>query len=261
MIMKEKKPVFSKKTLEFLLKASRQRNPDWLNKQEADYQEVLVKPLKNLASHLQQELGRLAPSYHFPLKGIGRLKRPVHRVEKGGPLYKDWIAYSASRPSASRFENNPNLFFLIQPKDRKDSVLVAGGLYHPSSRQVRAIREAIAQNPEPFETLFQSKEFKKQFPKGFSDERISSRVPRGFDPDHPRMDWIKLQGFFVWKPYSLKEFSSRDFPSIVARDWKQVLRLNELLEAAIGGQSGRSRQKGILDRLEEIGAPRPLADF
>jgi len=268
-----KKPRFSSRTIPFLKKAGRQKRQDWLDKNQAEYDEVLREPLKSLARDLHAELSTLASDYHFPLKGIGRLRRPAGRVnDYGGGIYKSWMAYSASRPKESRFESHPNLFFMINSEDGEgDEVLVAGGLYMASSRQVRAIREAIAKDGSAFDDLFATKEFKKCFPDGFSDEYKSTRPPRGFDPEHPRMDWLKLQSFFVWRSYKKKEFTSADFSSLVARDWKQVLRLNRLLEQAIQGRLpagrkavGKGKKKSapkLLDHLEGIEhAQRPM-DF
>ena len=214
-----KKPaLFTRETIPFLEKAGRQRHPEWLERNRETYERVLQKPLAHLAQVLKTEIGPLAPDYHFPLKGIGRLKRGAARAARGGSLFKDWMTYQASRPRTSRFEHNPNLFFLINPEDSDDPVLVAGGLYLPSSKQVRLIREAIARDATPFEQLFRSASFSRHFKGGFSDERISSRIPRGYDAAHPKMDWIRLQAFFVWRPYGLKEFYAPDFAQKVAGD-------------------------------------------
>ncbi|MEO5968431.1 MAG: DUF2461 family protein [Bdellovibrionia bacterium] len=253
-------PGFSKKTLEFIMKASRQKRPDWLEKNRTEYDARLLLPLQNLARHLKTELGTAALGYHFPQKGIGRLKCSANKVAERGSLYKNWISYSASVPSGSRFEHNPSLFFMINPEDLEgDSVLAAGGLYMPSSRQLRAVREAIAQDSTPFDRIFAWKTFANSFPDGFSDERISSRVPRGFNPEHPRVNWLKLQGFFVWRAYSFRDFSSSRFPEYVARDWKQALKLNVLLDQAVKGnwkkeipQSKISRLSSRLENLEKV---------
>lgn len=234
-------PRFSIATLTFLEKAGRQKNPNWLENNREEYEKVLVKPLKHLALHLKTNLAREASLYHFPFKGIGRLKRPSNRItEKGDKLFRDWMTYSAARPATSRFEHNPNLFFLLNPEDRDDSVLVAGGLYMPSSSQVKAIRHAIGSSPAfatKLDRLFVSKEFSKCFKGGFSTEKKSSRIPRGFEPNHRRIEWIKLQAFFVWRSYSRKEFTSPQFAERVERDWRQILRLNALLENALKGPS------------------------
>ena len=261
-----KVPRFSDQTLHFLKKAARQRHPDWLAKHRDEYEKLLLAPLQHLARHLKSEIGPRAAGYHFPQKSIGRLKRPSNRVRAGhGGMYKSWISYSASIPSASRFDHNPNLYFHIDPDDAKEGVLVAGGLYMASSRQLRSIREAIAEDASAFDRLFSAKDFARQFPSGFSDERISTRNPRGFDPNHPRLNWLKLQAFFVWHPYSRKEFKSADFASIVARDWKQVLRLNELLEKAIQGRlpkiEAKVKPSRLLEHLNDVEGPKRQMDF
>jgi uncharacterized protein (TIGR02453 family) len=264
-------PRFSKDTISFLKKASRQKNPAWLDKNREEYQKLVQLPLQHLAQHLKTKLGSIAPLYHFPQKGIGRIKRSAIKAQEYGSMYKGYVSYNASKPAESRFDHNPNLFFLIQNDDEDgDNVLVAGGLYMPSSRQVRAIREAIAQDASAFDELFASKSFSARFRGGFSKEKTSSRPPRGFDPNHPRMDWLKLQAFFVWRSYSMKEFQSPGFPDLVVKDFTQIIRLNELLEKALQGrlpslakpQKTRSPKDSTLEsRLEEIDIPQRPMDF
>jgi uncharacterized protein (TIGR02453 family) len=262
---------FSKETLAFLKKASRQKNPDWLDRNRQEYERLIAEPLKNLAAFLKTKLAKTAPGYHFPQKGIGRIKRSTIKAREYGSLYRDYVSYSASRPSESRFDHNPNLFFLIQTDDPDgDHVLVAGGFYMPSSRQLRAVREAIAKDASPFDRLFATKAFSARFSGGFSREKTATRPPRGFDPAHPRMDWLKLQAYFVWRSYTLKEFQSPDFPSLVAADFTQILKLNELLEKAVQGTLSRvlpsekrasKRATSLESRIEEVEMPRREMDF
>lgn len=260
-------PKFSTDTIAFLKKAARQKRGDWLEKNQAEYDSVLREPLTHLAETVIRELSPLAPDYHFPKRGLGRLKRSANRVaEQGVSLYKNWLSYSAARPRVSRFEHHPNLFFLINSEDAKDPVLVAGGLYMPSSQQTRKIREAIAHDASAFDLLFESKDFSKRFPGGFSKEKTSTRPPRGFDPNHERLDWLKLQAFFVWKPYSKKEYASAGFAKLVAEDFKQILRLNRLLEKVVIGKGLAAPKKArrstsLLENLESIEASRRPMDF
>src|SRR5688572_9149379 len=126
--MKSSTPRFSKQSLEFILKASRQKKPDWLDRNREEFERVILNPLKHLAVTLKTELASEAPGYNFPQKGIGRMKRSAAKAEEYGGLYRDWMHYSAARPRESRFEMNPNIYFLLNPTDQKDPVLIAGGL-------------------------------------------------------------------------------------------------------------------------------------
>lgn len=226
---------FSIATLNFLVKAHKQKNPDWLDKNMNEYEEVVKTPFVSLAEHIRSELLPLAADYHFPHKGIGRLKRPSHKVKGGEALFKDWLSIIAAKPATSRFESNPHLFFGMFPNE-KQKIIIAGGMWYPSSKQLRAIKEAIYKDSTEFHTLLNNKAFKQRFKEGFFSEDKVSRIPRGFDKDHSDIDWLMLKKFVVIKEYSIKDFSSANFKNEVVQDFKQALKLNRLLEKAIAYQ-------------------------
>lgn len=227
---------FSHDSLEFLKLAGKQKKEDWLSKNDVKYQRLIRAPLLALAESVSYELTAEARGYHFPLRGIGRIKKAVNKVEHGGAHFKDWVSYIATRPSKDRFEKNPLLFFGLLPNDPQwNGVVVAGGLYMTSSRQARRIRQAIAADSEPFKALFRDSAFKKHFKHGFEPIMKAQRCPRGFDADHPDIEWIKLKTFFVCKRLTTAEFSSPHLSKNLAGDFRQLLRLNELLQTAVDG--------------------------
>lgn len=229
-----KNPLFSKATLDFLVKAGKQKNPTWLEKNDDEYQEVLRRPFVALAERVKVELEDVAPGYHFPTKGLGRIKRPDFKVVGGKSQFKDWVSLSAQRPPESRFEANPHLFLGIFPnEDDMGPVVLAAGLWQPSSQQMKKIRRALAADSSAFHALFADKQFKASFPTGFHMSDVATRVPRGFEADHPDVAWLKLKKFVVLKKFSVKEFSAKNFAEVVVRDYRQGLRLNRLLDEAI----------------------------
>lgn len=227
---------FSEKSLEFLNSASTQDEPAWLEENDADYQQLIRLPLIALATTLKDALSVESNGYHFPTRGIGRIKKPSNKVGLNGTQFKDWVSLIATRPSLSRFEKNPLLFFGLLPNDPQwNGVVVAGGLYMASSTQTRRIRQAIANDSTPFKKLFADKAFKSSFKSSFEPMMKGQKCPRGFDADHPDVEWIKLKTFFVCKKLTMKEFSSPDLPESLVREFRQLLRLNALLDAAIDG--------------------------
>lgn len=223
---------FSKHTLEFLSKAGKQKKPQWLEKNADEYEKVLRRPFIALAEKIKAKLKPLAPDYHFPSKGLARIKRPAFKVAGGQSLYKDWVSMIASKPAKSRFESNPHLFFGLFPNE-ENSIIVAGGLWQPTSQQTRLIREAISKDAEPFHDLFADRIFKARFKDGFYMADTSERVPRGFSTDHKDIDWIKLKKFVVYKTISPKDFVSAKFSDSIVKDLEQALRLNQLLDKAL----------------------------
>lgn len=124
---------FSSRTLPFLTEAGQQTNPNWLEENQAAYEAHVRRPFIDLAERLKTELQPSVPDYHFPVKGIGRIKKAANKVVSGGPCCKDWLSISISKPSESRFERNPHLFFGILPNiPPYMGVVVAGGLFMPS---------------------------------------------------------------------------------------------------------------------------------
>lgn len=227
---------FSTKTIPFLKKAGQQTSPDWLDENQSKYEALVRLPFIDLAENLKAALLPFAADYHFPTKGIGRIKRAANKVIDGQPHYKDWLSLSASKPSGSRFERNPHLFFGILPNEPAyQGIIVAGGLFMPSGPQLKKIRSAIAANSEPFHRLFSDRDFKARFKSGFILTNSASRVPRGFDVDHPDLEWIKLKNFLVQKKIPLTEFTSLELADHIVKDFKQLLRLNRLLEDILDG--------------------------
>jgi uncharacterized protein (TIGR02453 family) len=228
---------FSSKTIPFLKKAGQQTSPDWLDENQDAYEELLRLPFIDLAVGLKEALLPFAPDYHFPTKGIGRIKRAANKVVDGEPHYKDWLSLSASKPSGSRFERNPHLFFGILPNEPAyQGIIVAGGLFMPSGPQLKKVRSAITADSEPFHRLFNDRDFKARFKSGFILTNSASRIPRGFDADHPDLDWIKLKNFLVQKKILLTEFTSLELVDHVTKDFKQLLRLNRLIEDILDGK-------------------------
>jgi uncharacterized protein (TIGR02453 family) len=222
---------FSNHTIPFLIEAGQQTDPAWLDDKQSTFDQVVRLPFLEIAETLKTELQSTVPDYHFPTKGIGRIKKSSNKVVSGGVCFKDWLSISASRPSDSRFERNPHLFFGILPNiPPYMGVVVAGGLFMPSGPQLKKVRNAIAGNAEPFHQLFNDPDFKARFKNRFSNENVGSRAPRGFDPDHPDMEWLKLKAFLVVKKISTTEFVSAGLALSVAEDFKQLVRLNRLLE-------------------------------
>lgn len=225
---------FSNRTLPFLTEAGQQTDPNWLDENQAAYEAHVRGPFIYLAERLKTALQPIVPDYHFPVKGIGRIKKTANHLVSSGPCCKDWLSISMSKPSESRFERNPHLFFGILPNiPPYKGVVVAGGLFMPSGPQLKKVRNAIARDAQPFYALFADPAFKARFKSDFSREEVSSRPPRGFDPDHPDMAWLKLKRFLVVKKLSHTEFLSQDLVQSMVEDFKQLIRLNRIIEDAL----------------------------
>jgi uncharacterized protein (TIGR02453 family) len=217
---------FSQKSLDFITKATRQKKKEWLDKNRNEYEDVLVAPMRELMEGAALALRPSAPGYRFPTRGHARIKRGAEGAAMHGP-FRDWIGVSVSRDSESRYESLPNLYF--QFAEGHEEILSAGGLYVPSADQTKHIRKWIDQDASLLEALLEDKVFKKRF-KELGDERVLKTKPRDYPLDHPKIDWLKLSAWYVWRPFTKKEFFSKNFSEMLIEDWAQVLRLNQVLD-------------------------------
>jgi uncharacterized protein (TIGR02453 family) len=225
---------YSKKSLAFLKKAAKQKKPEWLDKNKAEYLDVLVQPTQYLGTELQKRLGPLVRGYKFP-KRYAIIKRNSLKAKEHG-WYKNWIAIGAERPSGSLFEQNPGLYFHVSGTD----IFCGGGLYMATSQQTRKIREWINHDPTKLQELFSDKKFKSRF-KDFSDSKKLKTFPRGFDLNHPHIEWLRLQAFYVHRNYTQKQLFSKNFIDILHKDFEQILRLNQVLDFYLQAWTGKSR--------------------
>jgi len=215
---------FSQDSIDFITKASRQKKAEWLDKNKDEYQIVLVEPMRELMEKVSTALKPEAPGYRFPTRQHARIRRGAD--QSMGP-FRDWIGAHVGRDSGSRYEDLPSLYF--QLADGHEEIFSAGGLYMPSADQTKHIRKWIDQDPSALEELLVDRDFKKVF-KGLGQERVLKTKPRDYPIDHPKIEWLKLSAWYVWRPISKKVLFSKDFSKVLIEDWHQVLRLNRVLD-------------------------------
>jgi uncharacterized protein (TIGR02453 family) len=250
---------FTKKTIDFLKEASEQTSPDWLKKHKKEHEEFVISPLRSLTFYLIQELSKDPASrgYKFPRRGFGRLRRPASRVGRGEPAYRNFVHIRAARPSKSIFDENPGLYFYLSPEE----IFAGGGLYEASSRQVKKVRAWLADDPKEMIDLLRSKTFKREFPNGFETEKVLKTFPRFYPQDHKRIEWLRLQAFYVLKDYTKRELYSSEFKDLILENWRQVLRFNGILEDVLNAETdGFQAAPAVEEEPEESSSSEDLWD-
>ncbi|MDR1720248.1 MAG: DUF2461 domain-containing protein [Dysgonamonadaceae bacterium] len=111
---------------------------------------------------------------------------------------------------------------------------ISCGHYMLRPDQLKIMRKGIYDNFDAFSEILNEKEFKQTLGDLCRDDDTLSRVPNGFDKDHPAAEYMKLKHFYIFKDLQAKELFSPDFVNYAASIFKimQPLNafLNELLE-------------------------------
>ena len=67
---------------------------------------------------------------------------------------------------------------------------------------------------------------------GLQEEGKLTRPPKGFDPDQPYIEYIKLKNFILWKEMPLDLGNSDDLRHLLASSFKNALPLVNWLRGA-----------------------------
>jgi uncharacterized protein (TIGR02453 family) len=105
--------------------------------------------------------------------------------------------------------------------------MIAGGAYMPPTPWLTAIREKIADQGENFIKIINSKEFLKYY-KEIEGERLKS-APKGYQREHPYIEYLKLKSFLVVKMITDKEVLSRECFDLIIGASKAMKPLNDFL--------------------------------
>jgi len=182
---------FPKRGIEFLKKLKRNNNRPWFQRHKEEYEMNVRFPMQCLIATLAGKLRDEIPEFEFhPRRSIFRIYRDV-RFSKNKAPYKTNIAASFQPRGAPAGIEFPGLYIGIEPGE----IFVGGGLYLPSSAQLKAIRRTIVDQPDEFLAIVEDRRFKKRFG-SILGEKLQ-KAPLGFAKDHPLIDYLRYKQFYV----------------------------------------------------------------
>lgn len=212
-----------KTTLEFLNGLKYNNNRDWFLKNQSGYKEA-----KNNFESFVQELINEVIAFDPILKGL-EVKNCVFRINRDVRFSNDKSPYKTNfgafivRGGKKNGDKFAGYYFHIEPGDS----MIAGGAYMPPAPWLSAIREKIDENPEELIEIMDKKDFSKYF--GKIDGEKLKKAPKGYPPDHPYIDLLKLKSYLVINQVSDDVVVSPDYFHHVINVFKAMKPLNDFL--------------------------------
>jgi uncharacterized protein (TIGR02453 family) len=204
-------PGFSSEAITFLRGLERNNKREWFQPRKHVYEEQVRTPLEALVNAINAEFAEFAPRYVTPVKkAIFRIYRDT-RFSKDKRPYKTHIAATFFLQNLSKAAG-PCFYFHFTPKE----LLVFAGVYMPEREELLAIRNLLAERHEEFRQLLRGSTLRKLM--GELQGEQLSRLPKGFEADHPAEDLIRhkqwflestLNGAVITYPRMLPEITSR----------------------------------------------------
>ncbi|MBK9155057.1 MAG: DUF2461 domain-containing protein [Chloracidobacterium sp.] len=219
--------MIAKETLDFLQKLQKNNNREWFTANKSLY-ESASNNIIALTDHLIGQLAKFDPEVAGldPKSCVFRIYRDV-RFSKDKSPYK--INLGAYISPGGRKSMRPGYYFHIQPGQS----FMAGGKHLPDGPECLKIRTAIAYNTAEFLKIVEKKSFLEAFGQ-LSGERLRS-APKGFDPEHKAIEYLKLKEFMAFTEFRDDKFvTSPEFPNLLAKLAKEMYPLIRFLRRALG---------------------------
>ena len=204
-------PRFSPKTLSFLRALKRHNDREWFTAHRDDYEREVKSRMLALVERLAVDLQAFAPELvASPRASLFRINRDTRFSEDKSP-YKTQVGCLIPHRDLPRLVG-ACLYLEIGP----GGTMVFGGMYMPQPPELQAVRTHIAANYGRFRALSEPPAFRKAA--GPVEGAALKRVPRGFPPDHPAAEVLKLKQYLF----------GREFPAAFATSpayYRQTLAL------------------------------------
>jgi uncharacterized protein (TIGR02453 family) len=184
--------------LQFLADLAENNDRDWFNPRKQVYLDTIVAPAVAFVETLGEQLRFISPHIQYDTRtnGQGSLMR-IYRDTRFSPdktPYKTWIGIRFWE-GAGKASENPGFFFGFDT--------TAGGLHvgmHGFDKaMLTAYREAVADDALGQELEAALKDVRGAGAYELNGEHYK-RVPRGFDPDHPRADLLRYNTLYASSP-------------------------------------------------------------
>ena len=183
-------PGFSAEAITFLRGLERNNKREWFHPRKHIYEEHIKKPLEQLVNAVNAELADFSPRHVTPTrKAIFRIYRDT-RFSKDKKPYKTHVAATFFLQNLGKAAG-PCYYFHFTPKE----LLVFAGVYMPEREELIAIRNLLAEQHQDFERVLAGRTLRKSMGR-LQGEQLS-RVPKGYEKDHPAEDLIRRKQWFL----------------------------------------------------------------
>ena len=226
---------FTRATLGFLRGLKRNNRKPWFEAHRAEYDAVVVMPMKELIEEMDVRLARIAPEIiGDPRRSMFRIYRDI-RFSKDKSPYKThaacWFYHRDGTRAVGREATGggAGFYFQIAP----GNCFTGGGMWMPPREALINLRDAIAEKPKAFERIVTNPRVKRRFG-GLDDEARLTRVPRGFAPDHPAGEWLRFQSFTLGRMLTDTQAIGPRLPALLEADFRLIVPLVQWINGILG---------------------------
>jgi uncharacterized protein (TIGR02453 family) len=181
---------FSEEMVRFFRGLKRNNRREWFQPRKHLFEQHVKTPMLELVSALNAELAKFAPDYVTePKNAVFRIYRDT-RFSADKTPYKTHIAASFSRRGGERLGAG-GFYFSVS----NETIEVAAGIWHPDRDVTLLVRNHIAETHAELDRILADKKARKLT--GSLGGDALTRSPKGFDPEHPAAEIIKMKDWIL----------------------------------------------------------------
>lgn len=207
---------FEPDALQFLADLAANNDRAWFKPRKAEYERLVRQPMESLCVALAAEFDALRlPLEADPRRSPFRIYRDV-RFSRDKSPYKTHqgadFPWNDSRGDLQRPRGAVGGYFHLEP----GNIYVGGGMWHPERARLAAFREKVDRDPSTVFRAIENVRFTAVF--GSVTGESLTRNPKGFPPDHPYGDLLRLTDVVFSRRLSDHDVYSARLPSVIAHD-------------------------------------------
>jgi len=220
------KSPFTRKTLAFLRALKRNNDREWFKARKPEYEAHVKGPMIELLARLSADFPKFAPELVAePRVSLYRIYRDTRFSEDKSPLKTHVAAHFPSRQFPKG--EGSGLYVEIAP----GWAWIGGGLYMPSTSDLQAIREHIAAHHRRLHRIVSGAAFRRAV--GTLGGEQLSRVPRGYQKDHPAAEYLRFRQFLAGREFEAEFVTSPRFYPTMLNTFRAIVPLTRFLNEAL----------------------------
>ena len=187
--------------------------PFWLENR-ATYDDCVKAPFLELSAIIEKEFGPLH----------------IFRPHRDTRFSKDKTPYKTAAAAVTESEGGASYYVQLSA----EGLYAGSGYYHLQSDQLERFRIAVADNRTGPKLATAVDALRKRKYEVAAREALK-RAPRGFDPDHPRVDLLRMKGLHVGRTFGAPKWlhTAASSERIIAA-WRDAAPVNRWLDRNVG---------------------------
>ncbi|GAF02934.1 DUF2461 domain-containing protein [Saccharicrinis fermentans] len=214
-----------KEIFDFLVELSIHNNREWFQDNKPKYLRA-KEAFEAYTNKLIALINTIDPSIGHPAAKdcVFRIYRDARFSKNKDPYKNNFGAYISHGGRKSTYAG---YYFHLEP----DNSFIGGGIYCPSPKVLKSVREAIIENTQSYKSIIEDSAFKKVFPEIWG-ERLKT-APKGFDKTDPNIHLVQNKSYTVISHLSDEEVLSENIDQKIEAVYRLLHPFNKFINQSI----------------------------